>query len=118
MATIRELIAAALRQHQAGHLQAAEPIYRQVLAIDPNEPDANHLLGVIANQMGQPDVAVEYIRRAIRRKGTDSAFYCNLSNALVAQGKLDEAISSYRRALTLNPRLAEAHSNLGNQAPA
>ena len=29
------------------------------------------------------------------------------------QGKLDEAIASYQKALAINPDLAEAHSNLG-----
>ena len=28
-------------------------------------------------------------------------------------GKLDEAIEQYERALTLNPKFSEAHSNLG-----
>ncbi len=31
-----------------------------------------------------------------------------------AQGKLDEAVSSFRRALALKPDFAEAHSNLGS----
>jgi len=38
----------------------------------------------------------------------------NLGNVLKEQGKLDDAIQSYQRALSLNPDLAEAHNNLGN----
>ncbi len=38
----------------------------------------------------------------------------NLGNALRAQGKLDEAAASYRRAIALWPDLAEAHNNLGS----
>ena len=30
------------------------------------------------------------------------------------QGKLDEAVACYRRALELKPDYAEAHNNLGN----
>ena len=37
----------------------------------------------------------------------------NLGNALQDQGKLDEAIACYRRALELKPDYAEAHTNLG-----
>ena len=37
----------------------------------------------------------------------------NLGTILQAQGKLDQAISHYRRALEVNPNYAEAHSNLG-----
>ena len=38
----------------------------------------------------------------------------NLGNALKDQGKLDEAVACYRRALELKPDFAEAHNNLGN----
>jgi predicted O-linked N-acetylglucosamine transferase (SPINDLY family) len=38
--------------------------------------------------------------------------YLNLGNALKDQGKLDDAVASYRRVLTLRPNYAQAHSNL------
>jgi tetratricopeptide (TPR) repeat protein len=38
----------------------------------------------------------------------------NLGAAFKDQGKLDEAIACYRRALELKPDFAEAHNNLGN----
>ena len=65
MATIPEALAIAIQHHQGGRLQAAEQIYRQILAVEPNHADAIHLLGVIAHQVGKHEVAVEYIRRAI-----------------------------------------------------
>ena len=70
MATISEALAIAVQHHQAGRLQAAEQIYRQILAVEPNQADALHLLGVIAYQVGKHEAAVEYIRRAIALKGT------------------------------------------------
>ena len=65
MATISEALAIAIQHHQAGRLQAAEQIYRQILAVEPNHADAIHLLGVIAHQVGKHEIAVEYIERAI-----------------------------------------------------
>ena len=96
MATIPEAIASAVEHHQAGRLQAAEQIYRQILAVDPNQPDAIHLLGVMAHQLGKPALAVEYIGRAITLKGTDGVFHNNLGNACLDLGRLDEAIACYR----------------------
>ncbi len=113
MATLSESLTSALRQHQSGHLQAAEQIYRQILAVEPNQPDAWHLLGVIASQVGKYDVAVQCIERAISLKGSDPAFHNNLGNALKGQGKQDEAAACYRRALALKPDFAEAFNNLG-----
>ena len=37
----------------------------------------------------------------------------NLALALQAEGKLEEAVLSYRRALELNPNMSQAHNNLG-----
>jgi predicted O-linked N-acetylglucosamine transferase (SPINDLY family) len=114
MATISETLAIAIQHHQAGRLQAAEQIYRQILAVEPNQADAIHLLGVLAHQVGQHGIAVEYIARAIRLKGDSAAFHNNLGTVLKEQKKLDEAAACHRRALELKPDFAEAHNNLGN----
>jgi Flp pilus assembly protein TadD len=53
-----------IAHHQAGRLAEAERCYRQVLAVEPNHPDALHLLGVIAYQVKQWRPAVELISRA------------------------------------------------------
>jgi tetratricopeptide (TPR) repeat protein len=44
----------------------------------------------------------------------NAAYYSNLGTSLQAAGRLDEAVSVYRRAIQLNPLLAGAHNNLGN----
>jgi predicted O-linked N-acetylglucosamine transferase (SPINDLY family) len=113
MPTLHETLALAAQHHQAGQLQAAEEIYRQILSIDPNQADAWHLLGVIAAQVGQHESAETCIRRAVAINGGESAFFGNLGNSLQAQGKLDEAIDCFRRALTLKPDDAGAYYNLG-----
>ena len=38
----------------------------------------------------------------------------NMGNALKDQGKLEEAIESYNKALSLKPDYAEAYNNMGN----
>jgi len=55
----------AMQHHRAGRLSQAEQLYSQVLAHQPGHFDAMHLLGVIAHQKGQNDVAVDVIRKAI-----------------------------------------------------
>ena len=49
MTPIFEALTIAIRHHQAGRLQAAAQIYRQILAVEPNHPEACHLLGVVAH---------------------------------------------------------------------
>src|SRR5881392_2712861 len=103
MPTISEALAIAVQQKQAGQVQAAEQTCRQVLAVDPRNADAMHLLGVIALEAGRHAFAVECITRAIELDATQSAFFGNLGNALRAQGQLDKAIACFSRAIELNP---------------
>jgi len=113
VARIAEVLAAAVRHHQAGQREEAEKLYREILRIDPEHPDALHLLGAIGNETGDQEMAVEYIRRAIALRPDIAEFHNSLGNALQAQGRLDEAVAAYRQALQLKPEYATAHSNLG-----
>jgi len=112
--TIPEAFERALQVHQSGRLADAEALYRQILAAEPEHPDALNLLGVVAHQCGRHEVAVELIRRAIGVAPSVPDFYSNLGVALTAQGRPVEAVAAYRRALELDPASAEAHNNLGN----
>ena len=114
MATISEILSIAIRRHQAGQLQAAEESYRHILAVEPGNAQAWHLLGVVAHQVGRHQVAVEHIRRAIALKADEPMFYSNLGEAYRGLKMTPEAIASYQQALSLRPDLAEVHYNLGN----
>ncbi len=114
MATIPDALAIAIRHHQDGRLQAAEQLYRQILAVEPDHPDALHLLGVIAQQAGKHEQAVEYIERAIALDANQPLFHNNLGEAYRALRRIPDAIACYRRALQLKPDFAGAHYNLGN----
>jgi Flp pilus assembly protein TadD len=111
--TIQQAFKIALRHHQAGRLQEAENLYRQILVHQPKHAEAMHLLGVIALQVGRKDVAEDLIRQAIALKPDDAGAYINLGNALRDMGRFDEAIAAYNQALALNPNLPEAHNDLG-----
>jgi len=113
MATISEALETASRHQQAGRFEAAERIYRQILTVIPDQPDTLHQLGVLAFQLGQQELAVELIGRAIAIKGSDATFHNNLSTVLKGDGLLDEAAFHCRRALELRPGYAMAHNNLG-----
>lgn len=102
-----------LALHQAGRLDEAETIYREVLAGDPHDADALHLLGLIAQQTGHNEAAVELIGRAIQVRPQYAVAYNNLGNALKALERADEAMDAHRIAASLDPAFAEAHANLG-----
>ena len=112
--SVQEAMRAAVQLHQAGRLQEAEAIYRQVLEQVPGHPDALHLMGVLAHQTGRHERAVELIGRAIRVNPGNAFFHNSLGEAYRAMGSLDSAVTSYERAIALRPDYAEGYSNLGN----
>jgi len=112
--TIEQALALALQHHQAGRLAEAEALYRQILAAEPRNADALHLLGVVARQVGQNDVAVDLIRQALALRPNFPEAYSNLGNALRDKGQLDKAVAAYRQAIAVRPNFSEAYSNLGN----
>ncbi len=52
MATIPEALTIAVDHHRAGRLEMAEQVYRQILDVEPNQPDAWHMLGVVMPNSG------------------------------------------------------------------
>ena len=110
--TPQQAIELGLRHHRAGELPQAESIYRQVLAHDPQNPDALHLLGVIAHQMRKHEDAAELISRAIQIRANEPDYHSNLGEALAAMGQFDRAMASYRQAIVLNPGHIFASNNL------
>ena len=112
--SISQVIQVAREHHQAGRLPQAEAIYQQILQVEPNHPDALHLLGLIASQGGKNGIAVGLISKAIRVNPSNPIYYINLGNALKDQGQLEGAIFNYRQALSIKPDFAEAYNNLGN----
>ena len=111
---LSELTRQGLQLHQAGRVQEAEVIYRQVLDAKPGHADANHLLGNIALDAGHHEYAAELIAKAVSKAPKQAIFRNSLGNALQALGRLDEAAASYGRAIALQLDYADAHNNRAN----
>ena len=109
--SIPEALSLAGEHHNAGRLSHAESIYQKILQIDPAQPIALHLLGVLAYQVGKNDVAIDLTRKSLAIEPDYVEAHNNLGNALKKQGNLDEAVARYREALAVKPDLAEAWNN-------
>src|SRR5581483_11722536 len=85
----------------------------QVLAHDPDHADTLHLLGLLSMQDKQYDTAVEWLSRAIRRN-PKPVYLRSLGTALRSQGRHEEALRVFDKALQLKPDDADLWRNLGN----
>jgi tetratricopeptide (TPR) repeat protein len=112
MSTILTLMTDALKFHQAGDLPQAERIYREVLLLDPNQGDALNLLGVLANQMGQPETAIDLLSRAVAAHPHEPEFHSTLAAAYTATGDVASAITHYRKAVRLKPQAVGSRAHL------
>ncbi|HSZ55388.1 MAG TPA: tetratricopeptide repeat protein [Tepidisphaeraceae bacterium] len=112
--TAQQTLVQAFQEHQAGRVQQAEVLYRQVLSEQPEHADALHALGVARLQQGSADEAIGLLQRAISLDPTQAQYHANLAGILFQLGRSELAISHYRRAVALRPEAAEWQNNLGN----
>jgi tetratricopeptide (TPR) repeat protein len=103
---------AAVAAHRAGRLDEADALYRAVLAGEPDEPNALHLLGVVARQRGRPEEAAALIARALQRAPDLADAHANLGNAYNDMRRFDAAADSYGTALLLGGGGLETQSRL------
>lgn len=111
--TTAQILQQAMSEHGAGRFDAAEPLYEAVLAYEPAQPDALHLLGVLQAQRGRHDQAAELIARAIAANPGEAMFHNNLGNVCVECSRFDEAEAHYVHAIELDPGRLDALNNLG-----
>ena len=97
--------------HRSGQLAEAERLYRDVLAADPRDFPARHLLGIIRAQRGHYEEALREIDAALALKPDDTDAHLNRANVLKVMGRAEEALAGYARALDLKPGWPQALNN-------
>src|SRR6185312_13721945 len=112
-APAQRLFETALRHYRAGQLSEAERLFRQLLVIDARHADSLNLLGAIAQQSGQLEIAVAFIGKAIGINETIAVYHYNLGNALKGLGRLEDAVEAYSTAIHFKPDAPVAYCNLG-----
>ncbi len=111
--SLDEAISIAIRFQQSDQWVAAGEIYRRVLEVAPDHPDAVHYSGVLAHQEGRSEQAVTLIERSLELDPRRADWYSNLAIVLRDRLELDGAIVACQRAIALDPDHANAHNNLG-----
>jgi len=89
--------------HQMGRVAEAEAAYRAVLARNPREFDALHLLGLLRYQQGRADEAHQLLKEAVKLKPRSPQALTLLMAALIALGRLPEALNACDRIIETQP---------------
>ncbi len=98
-----EALAEALRCHQAGRLGEAAAVYEAILESDGRNVAALHLLGLIRQQQGDVDRAMDLVARAAVLRPDVSAIQASLAELCLAKGRYEDACRCARVALRSGP---------------
>ena len=89
--TIDQALQQGISAHKEGKLQEAEKLYRAVLGSQPQHPDANHNLGVLAVGVGKVEDALPFFKTALDTNPKIEQFWLSYIDALVKLGRQDVA---------------------------
>ena len=107
-----EALQKGIAAQQQGDHATAEQIYKQVLQIDPENAEANHLMGTLAHQLGRHDLALAFLERAVSFAPQNANFHNMVGVVARETGDLDKAEQSQKAALQIDPKLLPAINGL------
>ena len=99
----RQKLRTAVAFHQAGKLQSAAKIYRQILESEPDNFQALHCFGLVEASAGHLQRAKSLINRALEIQPTDVQVLENYATILFQLQEYDGALQSSRRGLQHSP---------------
>ena len=95
-------------------LEPARECFERLTQLNPSHTKAWVNLGAILNRMGEHKKATDVLRRALQRDRKCAEAYYNMAIAQRALQMNTMAISAYKEAIKLAPKMVDAHINLGN----
>ena len=96
-----------------GDTTAGETHLRRLIALAPDDAQAQQNLGALLAMRGQLDEAIRHFQRALASAPDDLGTMTNCARALRQLGRLDEAETLLRRAAEIHPTRAEPLHGLG-----
>jgi tetratricopeptide (TPR) repeat protein len=107
-------VARAVEVHEAARSSEPAQIGADVIGHQPADPHAARLLpGMIADQTRTLTSALSLIEQAINGDPSDPDLHTAHGAILQRQGRLEEALAAYDRAVSLKPDYALAHAGRG-----
>jgi Flp pilus assembly protein TadD len=107
-----EEVSRGFRYLAAGDPERAEVAFRHALAFDPDFPEGENGLGLVARTREDYAAAHRAFERAISLRPDFAEAHANLGELLLAEGRGEEAEKRLRSALAIDPDLSDARQNL------
>ena len=118
--TLDQALQQAVAAHREGKLQDAERFYLAILQTQPNNPDANHNLGLLAVAVGKPLDAVPFFKLALEASPQIEQFWLSYIDVLIALERFDDAervVVEGEKAGVSSEKLAPLHQQIRKSPP-
>jgi len=93
-----EALQKAVEAHKAGKIQEADHLYTAILKAQPNHPDANHNMGVIAVGVGKIQEAPPFFKAALEANPSIGQFWLSYIDTLIKLNQIVDAKSVWNQA--------------------
>ncbi len=114
MITIQEALSKIVELYGQGNLRDAEILCRRILEQEPENPDANHFIAIIACDVGNLSAAKDFLEKAIRLNPNNPSCYLNMGNIVQKEGDLKAAIQWYEKSIQMDyAGSKKAQNNMG-----
>jgi tetratricopeptide (TPR) repeat protein len=108
-----EYLIAAYGSDKLDDFSQAEPIAKELLAMDPNEPSNYQALGKLYEDQGMYEEAETMFRKGIEIRPNDPAGYQLLAGYFNRQGRFDDTIKAFQQRAEMEPNNPEAWHTIG-----
>lgn len=102
--TITKKVQKGLDQLESGDLDKAVDIFKNILEISPDHPEANYRLGSIYMRQEKPEEGIEFLENAVMLDPVNVAYHMTLAKAYEFVRQYNKAIEQYEKVA----RLAES----------
>jgi tetratricopeptide (TPR) repeat protein len=90
----------------------ARKVLDRVIAIAPEDAEANYSLGMVFAQTGENDKAYDYLQRALKARPNYPEAMNNLGVLYLMTERRDDAVASFEKCIRIAPGFDQAYLNL------
>jgi protein O-GlcNAc transferase len=88
---VEELLQKGIELHKSGKVKVASQHYTAILKVQPEHPDANHNMGVLAVGLGKIKEALPFFETALEANADTSQFWLSYIDALIKVERMADA---------------------------
>lgn len=109
-----KILNSAIKLRSVGKFKEAYEEAQKYIELVPNAVDGLQITGILASEIGCPEVGIEHLIKAIEISPGGADLYANIGVLYRSIGDFDNALKAQQDCLKLDPDKATAYNSIGN----